>query len=41
MQTLNSTNQGMAKGTILLVVNIVKGYPPNRSKVALSKDIHK
>jgi hypothetical protein len=41
MQTLNSTNQGIAKGTILHVVIKVIGYPPNRSDVAPSKDIHK
>jgi hypothetical protein len=41
MQTLNSTNQGIAKGTTLHVVNKVIGYPPNRSDVAPSKDIHK
>jgi hypothetical protein len=41
MQTLNSTNQGIAKGTILHVVNKVRGYPPNRSDVAPSKDLHK
>jgi hypothetical protein len=40
-QTLNSTNQGIAQGTILHVVNKVRGYPPNRSDVAPSKDIHK
>jgi hypothetical protein len=37
MQTLNSTNQGIAKGTILHVVNKVGGYPSNRSDVAPSK----
>jgi hypothetical protein len=41
MQALNSTNQGIAKGTILHVVNKVRGYPPNRSDVDASKDIHK
>jgi hypothetical protein len=41
MQTLNSTNQGIAQGTILHVVNKVRGYPPNRSDVAPSKDIDK
>jgi hypothetical protein len=41
MQTLNSTNQGIAKGTTLHVVNIVRGHPPNRSDLAPSKDIHK
>jgi hypothetical protein len=41
MQTLNSTNQGMAKGTTLYVVNKVRGYPPNKSDVAPSKDIHR
>jgi hypothetical protein len=41
MQTHNSTNQGIAKGMILHVVNTVIGYPPNRSDVAPSKDIHK
>jgi hypothetical protein len=40
MQTLNSTNQDMVKGTILHVVDKVRGYPPNRSDVAPSKDIH-
>jgi hypothetical protein len=41
MQALNPTNQGIAKGTILHVVNKVRGYPPNRSDVAPNKDIHK
>jgi hypothetical protein len=41
MQTLNSTNQDIAKGTTLHVVNKVGGYPPNRSDVAPNKDIHK
>jgi hypothetical protein len=41
MQTLNSTNEGIAKGMILHVVNKVRGYPPNGSDVAPSKDIHK
>jgi hypothetical protein len=41
MQALNFTNQGMVKGTTLHIVNKVKGYPPNRSDVAPSKDIHK
>jgi hypothetical protein len=41
MQTLNPTNQGIAKGTTLHVVNEVRGYRPNRSDVAPSKDIHK
>jgi hypothetical protein len=41
MQALNSTNQGIAKGTTLHLVNKVRGYPPNRSDVAPRKDIHK
>jgi hypothetical protein len=41
MQTLNSTNQGIAKRTTLHVVNKVIGYHPNRSDVAPSKDLHK
>jgi hypothetical protein len=41
MQAPNSTNQGIAKGTTLHVVNKVRGYPPNRSDVAPSNDIHK
>jgi hypothetical protein len=41
MQTLNSTNHGIAKGTMLNVVNKVRRYPPNRSDVAPSKVIHK
>jgi hypothetical protein len=41
MQALNFTKQDIAKGTILHVVNKVKGYHPNRSDVAPSKDIHK
>jgi hypothetical protein len=41
MQTLNSTNQGITKGMMLNVTNKVRGYPPNRSDVTSSKDIHK
>jgi hypothetical protein len=41
MQALNSINQDIVKGTILHVVNKVRGYPPNRSDVAPSKDINK
>jgi hypothetical protein len=41
MQTLNSTNQDIAKGTTLHVVIKVREYPPNRSDVAPIKDIHK
>jgi hypothetical protein len=41
MQALNFTKQDMVKGTILHVVNKVGGYPPNRSDVAPSEDIHK
>jgi hypothetical protein len=41
MQALNSTNQGIAKGTILHVVNKVRVYPPSRSDVAPSNDIHR
>jgi hypothetical protein len=41
MQALNFTKQVMVKGMILHIVSKVKGYPPNRSDVAPSKDIHK
>jgi hypothetical protein len=41
MQALNFTKQDMVKGTMLRVVNKVRGYPPNISDVAPSKDIHK
>jgi hypothetical protein len=41
MQALNFINQDIVKGTIQHVVNKVRGYPPNRSDVAPSKDIHK
>jgi hypothetical protein len=41
MQTMNFTKQDIAKGTTPDVVNKVRGYPPNRSDVAPSKDIHK
>jgi hypothetical protein len=41
MQAQNFTKQDMVKGTILHVVDKVRGYPPNRSDVAPSKDIHK
>jgi hypothetical protein len=41
MQAQNFTKQDMVKGTMLNVVNKVKGYPPNRSDIAPSKDIHK
>jgi uncharacterized protein with gpF-like domain len=39
MQTLNSTNQGITMGTMLNVVNKVRGYHRNRSDVTRSKDI--
>jgi hypothetical protein len=41
MQAQNFTKQDMVKGTILHVVNKVRGYPPNRSDVDPRKDIHK
>jgi hypothetical protein len=41
MQALNFAKQDMVKGTILHIVNKVRGYPPNRSDEAPSKDIHK
>jgi hypothetical protein len=40
-QAQNFTKQDMVKGTMLNVVNKVRGYPPTRSDVAPSKDIHK
>jgi hypothetical protein len=38
LQAQNFTKQDMVKGTILHVVIKVRGYPPNRSDVAPSKE---